>query len=253
MLNATCRDRRSVVTALLVAVWLCLPPISATGAEVVVFNDSTANGLPSTVFNTFLAGESIASWFTASCSGDIVGARIYWASQFGGGPGSTEASISFFGAGTFPTPGSLLQNQGGANAVVTAPTLLDGVMNEPRFLDPPVDSVPLRVPVTLGQTFAVSLKLFSTNSGNAFAPSVVADQDGCQGLTNAVDVMPGGWNDACPLGVTGDWVIRAVIDCSPLSVPGFGHWGVGAMISLLAATAWWIRWSRSEASDPAGA
>ena len=37
----------------------------------------------------------------------------------------------------------------------------------------------------------------------------------CQATKNAVFVLPGGWFNACALGVTGDWVIRLVIDCNP--------------------------------------
>jgi hypothetical protein len=35
-------------------------------AEVVLLNDSTSNGAPSTVHNNFIAGESIAVWLTST-------------------------------------------------------------------------------------------------------------------------------------------------------------------------------------------
>ena len=131
----------------------------------------------------------------------------------------------------------LLVNQGGGNAVIVAPTLTADVMNEYRFLDPPTDAIPLSVPVSAGQSFVVSLLLLNQSAGGApFAPSVVYDQDGCQPGTNAVDVIPGGWSDACPLGVTGDWVIRAVVDCDEVPVPLAGSGGLLGLGVAVAAS-----------------
>ena len=204
-------------------------------AEVTESNDSTLGGVPSTPFANFLAGESTAAWLTASCTGDIVAAQVYWASQFGAAPSQIEQSISIFGSGTHPTPGAVLVNQGGASAVVVGPTLFDGVMNEFRHLDPPVNATPLRVPIAAGQSFVVSLEFLNQSSGGApFSPAPTADQDGCQALKNAVDVLPGGWSDACVLGVTGDWVIRAVIDCQP-AVPASNARSTAILIAVLAA------------------
>lgn len=197
-----------------------LPQARIHAAEVVVRNDSTVGGLPSTPVAQFLAGESVASWLTATCDGDIVAAQVYWASDLGTAPDQIEQSLSLFADGAHPTPGPLLQNSGAVPATIVGPTLSDAVMNEFRYLDPPTNSVPVQVPVSAGERFAVALKFFNQSSGGApFAPAPVSDQDGCQPGTNAVDVLPGGWLDACPQGVTGDWVIRAVIDCTPLPVP----------------------------------
>lgn len=235
---------------------LALVDSPSIAAEVVVQNDSTAGGVPSTVANLFLAGESTASTLTATCDGDIVAARIYWASQLGGAPPQLEQMISIFGAGTFPTPGAVLQNQGAVPAVIATPTLIDGVMNEFRFLDPPADTVPLSVPVSQGQAFVVSLQFFNQSSGNPFAPSVVYDQDGCLAATNAVDVIPGGWNDACPLGVTGDWVIRAVIDCDedppPSALPSLGGPMGAALLAMVLLGAGWAIQHRTRLRPAAG-
>jgi len=219
-----------VITAVL-ALHIAVP--ASFAAEVVVKNDSTLAGGPSTVANFFLPGESTASWLTATCNGDVVAMQVYWASQFGGTPAQLEQALTLFAAGTFPTPGAAL-------ATIPGPTLSDGVVNEFRFLDPPTNAVPLQVPVTSGQTFVVSLKFLNQSSGNPFAPSVTFDQDGCQAGANAVDASPGGWSDACVLGVTGDWVIRAVVDCAPApAVPTLG-WPAGVLVLLaaLAATGW---------------
>jgi hypothetical protein len=203
-------------------------------AEVTELNDSTLNGVPSTPLATFLPGESVAAWFTASCTGEIVAAQVYWASQLGGAPSQLEHSITIFGGGAHPTPGPVLINQGGANAVVLAPTLADGIMNEFRYLDPPTDSSPMRVPVAAGQDFVVSLEFLNQSSGGGpFVPAPTIDQDGCQAATNAVDVSPGGWNDACPLGATGDFVIRAVVECSA-PVPLSRDWSPALLIGIMA-------------------
>lgn len=216
---------------------LCLVlPAAALAAEVTVLNDSTVGGVPSTVYANFLAGESTAAWLTSTCSGDIVAAEVYWASQVGGSPSQLEQSITLFQAGTHPAPGPVLVNQGGANAVIVGPTLVDGVMNQFRHLDPPTNAVPLRVPVAAGQTFVVALKFLNQSSGGSiFTPAPTADQDGCQPLRNAVDVIPGGWFDACPQGVAGDWVMRAVIDCQAAPVPSASGWSLAGLVTALAA------------------
>jgi hypothetical protein len=112
-------------------------------AEVVVANDSTVNGIPSTPGNFFLAGEETAAWLTSPCNGDVVAAQVYWTSAFGGNPPSQEADIALYAGGSFPTPGPILISQGGGNAVVLGPALSDMAMNEFRFLDPPADTQPL--------------------------------------------------------------------------------------------------------------
>jgi hypothetical protein len=219
---------------------------NAYAVEVTESNDSTANGVPSTPLNAFIPGESAAAWLSASCTGDIVAAQVYWASQIGGAPAQIEHSITLYNAGPHPTPGAVMINQGGGNAQVVGPTLSDGVMNEFRFLDPPANTTALRVPIVAGQIFVVSLTFINQSSGGApFVPAPTIDQDGCQPLKNAADVLPGGWLDACPLGVTGDFVIRAVIDCQMTEVPPIptlSQWGLIAFgMLLLTATAWALR------------
>lgn len=63
------------------------------------------------------------------------------------------------------------------------------------------------------------MEVFNQSSGDIFAPTFVYDLDGCQANRNAVDVSPGGWFDACLVGVTGDWMIRAVVDCTEATPP----------------------------------
>lgn len=213
--------------ALIAAAATLSAPATTRAVEAVSQNDSTIGGVPSTVANVFLAGESTAAWLTAACTGDLVAMQVYWASQFGGTPTQLEQSLTLFAGGTFPTPGATL-------AQIPGPMLVDGVVNEYRFLDPPTNSMPLQVPVAAGQTVVVSLQFLNQSSGNPFAPSVTYDQDGCQASSNAVDVLPGGWSDACPLGITGDFVIRAVVDCAP-PVPALDPRGAAALVFVMAA------------------
>jgi len=182
----------------------------AGAAETVVQNDNGGVGAPVTAF---IPGDHASAWLTSPCDGKIVAVQIYWASQSGVAPDHIEQSITVFAAGTFPTPGAVLINDGGMNAEISAPTLTDGVLNEFRDLLP--TATPLSVPVTSGQTFVVSLEFFNENDGNPFAPSVVADTDGCQSGKNAFFTAGFGWGDACAAGVPGDWLIRAVVDCAP--------------------------------------
>ena len=61
----------------------------------------------------------------------------------------------------------------------------------------------------------MTLEFLNQNAGDIFAPSVVHDGNGCQPGKNVVLAMPGGWNDACLLGVTGDWVFYVDYETCP--------------------------------------
>ena len=202
--------------------------------EATVQNDSLVDGNTGTPCHCFVSGESTAAWLTSPCDGDIVGVQVYWRSQFGGGPSSTEMGISIFDDGAFPTPGAVLVNRDNSPAVIIGPTLSDSVLNEFRHLDA-AQTLPLLVPVASGETFVVSLEVFNQSAGNIFAPTFVYDLDGCQANRNAVDAIPGGWFDACLVGVTGDWMIRAVVECCPADLDGNGQVRVSDLIILLSA------------------
>lgn len=181
-------------------------PVQAT--ETVVQNDSIPSPGSGTPLATFIPNEIAATWLTAPTAGDIVGVQILWDSLFGSNPASQELGIHIYSSGTFPVPGSNL-------ATIVGPVLNDGVINEFRFLDPPTNSVPLSVPVTAGQTFVVGLEFLNQNFGNPSASSIEIDSDGCQVGLNSVYASPGTWGDACTLGVTGDFGIRAIIKPVP--------------------------------------
>lgn len=184
----------------------------ARAAEVTVQNDSLTGGQTGAIQAGFAAGERAAAWLTSPCNGSIVAVQVFWRSFFGGAPPVLGDVITIYGDGVFPVPGPVLNNSGvpPIPAELFGPVMTDGVINEFRFLDEQM-SIPLNVPVTAGQRFVVSFQFF--DDAGVFGPSVVTDT-GCQPSKNAIyAVPPGAWFNSCALGVSGDFVIRAVINC----------------------------------------
>ncbi len=127
---------------------------------------------------------------------EILKVRIGWGSQFGGTRPSTERAILIYPSG-LPNPGS-------PQLTFPSPVLTDGFINE---FD--LQAVTGNKTITSGP-FTVALEFANSNAGQLFAPSVVHDGNGCQRGANVVFAIPGGWNDACALGVTGDWLFEVV-------------------------------------------
>lgn len=186
---------------------ICLLISSAAQAqtmEVTVQNDSITDLSQGLVQAGFVAGESAAAWLDSPCDGTIVAVQVFWRSVNGGGPVTIEDSIEIFDAGAFPVPGTSLET-------IIAPVMTDGVFNEFRFLDDQM-VIPLEVPVTENQRFIVSFTFANTPGANG--ASVVTDTDGCQAGRNGLFAIPPGlWFSSCDLGVSGDFAIRAVIEC----------------------------------------
>ena len=109
-------------------------------------------------------------------------------------------------------PGDLAQE-------IDGPVLTDGVLNEYRYLDEN-NTIPLIVPVAQNETFIVALT-FAEAPDPTQGPSVVIDEDGITPNANAIYASLGGgnfqWFSNSTLGVNGDWVIRAVVDCQAVS------------------------------------
>ncbi len=179
---------------------------AANAAEVEVKIDSLVGGAGASVCACFVAGEEAAVWLTSPCDGSIVALQIFWRSQFGGAQQTIEDSIIISQSGNYPTPGVIKDE-------LLAPVMTDGVMNEYRFEDQN-QTIPINIPVTSGEEFVVSFKFFNQNAGDIFAPSIVFDADGITPNKNAIKANPGGWIRSEDAGVTGDWVIRAIIDCA---------------------------------------
>jgi hypothetical protein len=179
------------------------------GIEVVVQNDSLVGDDTGAIVWSFSAGEQAAAWLTSPCDGTIVAVQVLWRSPMASSADAIEENIFIYDgdAGEFPTPGPILQT-------IQAPMLTDGVLNEYRFLDEN-QTIPINVPVTAGQEFVVALE-FSNEAGPPADPSIVRDTDGSTPGKNTFLLLPGFWLDAQLLGINGDWVIRAVVDCDPV-------------------------------------
>jgi hypothetical protein len=201
------RRRTRAMTPAAALALLLMP--TAAAVEVIVQNDSLGDGDSGLIQAGFDPGESAAAWLTAPCDGDIVAVQILWLSLLGGEPQSVEDSITIFAAGSFPFPGAALE-------VLEAPVMTDGYLNEFRYLDEE-QQIPLTVPVQEGQTFLVSFK-FANDPDPFNGPSVVTDIDGCQDGKNGLFANGIGWTNSCDWGVSGDWVIRAVIDCGSVDM-----------------------------------
>ncbi|MDF1809505.1 MAG: GC-type dockerin domain-anchored protein [Phycisphaerales bacterium] len=179
---------------------------SANADEVTLQNDDLDNGGTIAICPCFAAGEEAAVWLTSPCDGNIVAIQIFWRSFLGGAPQSLEESIIVYESGNFPNPGPIKDQLDG-------PVLTDGGLNEYRYKDEN-QTIPISIPVSEGEEFVVSLKFLNSNFTDQTLPSIVSDSAGCQNGKNTIKVNGSTWSNACSLGVSGDWVIRAVIDCT---------------------------------------
>ncbi|MEZ6317758.1 MAG: GC-type dockerin domain-anchored protein [Phycisphaerales bacterium] len=190
---------------LLAAALLAASGSFARATEVVVQNDGFTGGSGVNLCWCFAPSEEAAVWLTSPCDGAIVGFQIYWRSQFSAADPSIEGAIKIYEGGSHPNPGALIDE-------LLAPVLTDGFLNEFRYVDDQF-TIPINIPVAQGETFVVSLEFFNDNQGAFDQGTIGSDNDGCQGGKNAVKVGGFFWTNACSLGVSGDWVIRAIIDC----------------------------------------
>ena len=189
---------------------ICLLAPCALAQEITVKNDSFVNEGPAVIVGDFAAGEHAGVRLTSPCDGVIVAVQIGWLHGDGFPPPdpSVERAIHIFDGDTFPQPGSEL-------ALLQAPLLVTGFLNEFRYLDEN-NQVPLNVPVTAGQRFYVTLEFDNPTNIMAGTASVFRDLDGCQNGKNTLFAIPGGWTNFCVF-LVGDLVIRAVVNCEALS------------------------------------
>ncbi len=187
---------------------LALASACAGAAEVTVKNDSLSDFGTAAIVWGFVEGEKAASWLTSPCTGTLRAVQIFWRSPAGNSGQTLHDAIEIFRGGTFPTPGPLAET-------IAGPVLADGALNEWRHIDEN-NLVPLAVDVTENETFVVSFT-FDHEPEQLVAPSIVRDSDGVQPNRNGLyaSIGPGAymWFNSASLGLTGDWVIRAVIDC----------------------------------------
>lgn len=192
---------------LLPGLYLGLAAAAANAAEMTVQNDSLTDFSAGIVQAGFVANEKGASWLTSPCDGHIVAAQIFWRSLTGTTGQLLGGSIDIHRAGSFPVPGTLAEQ-------IAGPLLTDGVMNEYRYLDKN-NTVPLSVAVTANETFVIAYRF--SEAPTASGASLVNDTNGILPDRNAIyaEIVPGTflWFGSQTLGVNGDWVIRAVVDC----------------------------------------
>ena len=206
------------------AALLCvLAGAPALAQETLVRNDCTADGSFVNVCPCFAAGEEAAVWLTSPCDGSIVQVQILWRSALQNTPQVLQQAIFLYDGSTFPVPGDVLINADGFDAVFEGPVLTDGFMNTFLWLDEQ-QKVPLSVPVEEGDKFVVSLLFGESNEGDSSAASIASDVHAtspqcphpqCQPTKNAVKAFGFGWVSSCSLGVSGDWIMRAVVNCAP--------------------------------------
>src|SRR5689334_1931670 len=107
-------------------------------ARVVAAEVLVRNGVPpsSFVYGPEEVGERFAARLTSPIDGTIVGVRVLWGSESGSAAPSQEGAIriSTTDGTAVPRPGTVL-------ATINAPVLLDGILNEFRFLDPTTNSI----------------------------------------------------------------------------------------------------------------
>jgi hypothetical protein len=204
---SACLRRGSRIAAVLT---LCATASSAQLVE--LRNDSVEDFSQVAILTGFVADERAAVWLTSTCDGSLTALRYLWLSVLGGQPDVLHQAIDVYEAGSFPTPGT-------RRLEMLGPLMQDGGFNEFQLTSP--------LPVAQGETFVVDFQMLNPPPG--LGPSLVTDVDGCQPGRNAVFAIPGGWSDLCSFGASGDWAIRAVVDCAPLFSDGFesgdtGNW-----------------------------
>jgi uncharacterized repeat protein (TIGR01451 family) len=194
---------------MILALGMCLSG-TAGAVEVTIQNDSLVDFGQAAIVWGFVSGEKAASWLTSPCDGELVALQVFWRSPSGIAPFSIQESIDIYRAGTFPQPGDIALQ-------VFGPVMNDNALNEFRYLDEN-NTLPISVPVVQDETVVVAFT-FAAAPEAGLDPSVVRDTDGIEPQRNAILADVGAsfmWFDAAALGVTGDWVIRAVIDCDAL-------------------------------------
>ncbi len=143
----------------------------------------------------FVAGEEVAVILDAPAGDypiEIISIGIGWGSIPPNGLQSLEDSLRIYPAG--------LPNPGAAQFTVGGPVLTEGVINVFDITAEPGNRVLNSGP------FTVSMRLL--NPSPPTGPAPVHDGNGCQfGGNNAIFAIPGGWLDACLVGVTGDWIM----------------------------------------------
>ncbi len=190
-------NRRRLVAALIAPILLMAGTAFAQCPEEPPLQNHTGGG--TVVCPCFVPGEQAGVVLNAPPAHyplEILRIGIGWGSLFGGNPSQVEQALHNYSAG-LPDPGVPV-------FTLPGPQFNDGFVNEfniePVLGDKNIAAGP----------FSVAVEFFNNSSASQFASSVVHDGNGCQAGKNLVKANPGGWFDACPLGVTGDWVMYVI-------------------------------------------
>jgi len=206
------RNPRSILGPFLFASVLFCAGVSAQPCdpEPTLFNHQ---GGGSTVCPCFIPGEEAGAVFVVPSEDvpiQILHIGIGWGSLFGGNPQQIEQAIHVYGAG--------LPNPGGRLHTLPGPQLTDGFINDFN-----VEALGWTVAT---QPVTVTLEFLNQSSGNFSASSLVHDGNGCTPGRNVVKTLnPDTWNDACALGVTGDWVFYLIYRKTDCPTTGIGDTG----------------------------
>jgi hypothetical protein len=116
----------------------------------------------------------------------------------------------------------------------TSPTLT----GSPGFLNLwPVEDQNLRFDA--GATFTVGVKLLNGTLFENFS-TLATDADGCQPGKSLIFAVPGGWTDACALGVSGDMFVRARVLTEGPTGYGAGTPGTGGLVPSIDSKGAWM-------------
>ena len=209
----------------LIALIVCLfASARAAAAEIIGKNDTVFGpgypAEPNPVPNNAWLNLRLGSRLTSPVDGTIVGIQIAWGSKNGLAAPSVEGPIRISTAAVDPNdpppqPGLTL-------ATIESPTLVDGIFNEFRHLDPATGLVPLSVPVSAGQDFFVDLQyahFVDDHDVDPDVPGVLMDQDFGGDIARDMilhKVLQLGWFEAW-IGIldSGNFGIRAIIQPVP--------------------------------------
>ena len=126
---------------------------------------------------------------------EIIRIGIAWGSVLGDTPNILQSALHVYENG-LPNPGERL-------TTLEGPAFVDGFINEFDLEEQGgvrIESGP----------FTVTMEFMDANAEMLTAASMVHDGDGCQPGKNVVKAIPGGWSDACALGLSGDWVMHVI-------------------------------------------
>lgn len=214
---------------------LALATTGVAQEEIELKNDSLVDGGTVAVQLGFVPGEIGAATFHAPDDLfplQVLRVQFFWTSFQGGQPDSLQEAILVY-EGALPNPGLPIFESAG-------PTMVDGFMNE-------FDLSPFNIIIEEPGPFTVGLQ-FSKDApnGNQFAPSLVTDIDGCQFGLNPIHAIPGGWLDICLFGVSGDLVIRAIVQQT--EVPCVADFNMDGVLNVLDFVAFQIAFQNGDMS-----